>query len=124
MKINTYSGNVVQMFERVNGKSADKQGGAGSNAYDQNQNKKDEEKGEFEATVETVQKAIDEFSTNETNASHGISATQEGNGPGLKVLLKDSNGGLLRSVSGEEFLKLRQAIQSGAKSGRILDQKV
>ena len=113
------------MFDRVNGKSADKQGGAGSNAYEQN--KKDQEqdqKDEFEVTIENVQKAIDDFSTNQTNQSHGISASQEGNGPGLKVTLRDAAGGVLRSVSGEEFLKLREAIHSGSKSGRILDQKV
>ena len=71
-----------------------------------------------------MQKAIEAFSSNETNQNHGISASQEGNGPGLKVTLRDSAGGVLRSVSGEEFLKLREAIQSGSKSGRILDQKV
>jgi len=124
MKINTYSGNVVQMFDRVGGASADKHGGAGSNAYEQNKKKKDDEKGEFEATVENIQKAIDDFSTNESNSTRGITASQEGNGPGLKVILKDSSGGILRSVSGEEFLKLREATKTGAKSGRILDQKV
>lgn len=112
------------MFDRVNGKSPDKQnGGGGGNAYEQN--KKDQEKKqEFEATIENVQKAIDEFTANQTNQDHGISATQEGNGPGLRVTLKDASGGVLRSVSGEEFLKLREAISSGSKSGRILDQKV
>ncbi len=123
MKINTYPSNVVHMFDRVNEKSADKNGGSGSNAYEQN--KKDQEKKEeFEATVENVQKAIEDFSANQTNQSHGISATQEGSGPGLKVTLRDATGGILRSVSGEEFLKLREAIHSGSKSGRILDQKV
>ena len=123
MKINTYPSNVVQMFERVNGKNTDKQGGAGSNAYEQNK-KEDDKKEEFEVTIENVQKAIEDFSTNQTNQTHGISATQEGTGPGLKVTLRDSSGGVLRSVSGEEFLKLREAINSGSKSGRILDQKV
>ena len=98
--------------------------GRKSNAYEQNKKKKDDEKGEFEATVENIQKAIDDFSTNESNSTRGITASQEGNGPGLKVILKDSSGGILRSVSGEEFLKLREATKTGAKSGRILDQKV
>jgi len=123
MKINTYPNNLVQMFDRVNGKNADKQGGAGSNAYEQNK-KEQEPKEEFEATIENVQQAIEDFSANQTNQTHGISATQEGNGPGLKVTLRDAAGGVLRSVSGEEFLKLREAIHSGSKSGRILDQKV
>src|ERR1035437_8048457 len=123
MKINTYASQAVHMFERVNEKNADKQGGSGSNAFEQN--KKDQEKKEeFEVTVENVQKAIETFSANQTNQTHGISASQDGTGPGLKVTLRDSTGGVLRSVSGEEFLKLREAIQSGSKSGRILDQKV
>jgi uncharacterized protein YlxW (UPF0749 family) len=123
MKISTYPSNVVQMFDRVNEKNADKHGGSGSNAFEQNKKDK-EKKEEFEATIENVQKAIEDFSSNQTNKTHGISATQEGNGPGLKVTLRDSNGGVLRSVSGEEFLKLREAISAGSKSGRILDQKV
>ena len=123
MKINTYPSNVVQMFERVNGKNADKHGGSGSNAQDHHK-KEQEKKEEFDVTVENVQMAIEEFSSNQANQSHGISASQDGGGPGLKVTLRDSTGGVLRSVSGEEFLKLREAIQSGSKSGRILDQKV
>ena len=123
MKINTYASQAVHMFDRVNEKNPDKQGGSGSQAFEQH--KKDQEnKEEFEVTVENVQKAIETFSSNETNQSHGLSATQEGVGPGLKVTLRDATGGILRSVSGEEFLKLRDAIQSGSKSGRILDQKV
>jgi len=123
MKVNTYSNNVVQMFDRLKAKSADKDGGSGSNAHDQNK-KENDNKEEFEVTMESVQKAIDDFTSNEMNLTHGISASQDGSGPGLKVTLKDSSGGVLRSVSGEEFLKLREAIHSGAKSGRILDQKV
>lgn len=124
MKINTYPNNLVQMFSRgVTEANADKQGGAGSNAFEQNKKEKDE-KEEFEATIESVQKAIEDFSTNQTNLNHGISAASEGNGPGLRVVLKDAAGGILRSVSGEEFLKLKEAVSAGSKSGRILDQKV
>ncbi len=124
MKINTQSGNMVQMFDRIHGTSAERHGGGGRNAYEQNQGEKEEQQNEFESTVDTIQKAIDEFSTNETNASCGISASQEGSGPGLKVILKGYGGEVLRSVSGEEFLKLREAAKTGAKSGRILDRKV
>jgi hypothetical protein len=124
MKVSTNSANVIQMFDRVTGgKNTDSNSGGGSNAYEQNK-KEQEKQQEFEATMENIQKAVDDFSSNEMNRSHGISASSEGSGPGLKVILKDCNGGVLRSVSGEEFLKLRQALQVGAKSGRILDQKV
>lgn len=66
---------------------------------------------------------MDAFGGDQTNQSNGISASLEGNGPGLKVILKDAGGGVLRAVSGEEFLKLKEAVSQGKRSGRILDQK-
>ena len=128
MKINFYP-HVTQVFDKVTQKSAqraeDKQGGAGQNAYEQQQKKKEEDRQEFEQLVndENVLQAIDEFAGDSLNRSSGISASMEGNGPGLKVILKDSGGGVLRAVSGEEFLKLKEAVTQGKRSGRILDQK-
>jgi uncharacterized protein YlxW (UPF0749 family) len=122
MKVNTYS-NITQIFNRVTDKTSDKQGGAGSNAFDQQKQKKKEEENEFEASIEAVEAAVEHFGADETNRSSGLSASTEGSGPGLKVLLKDSTGGILRSISGEEFLKLKEAVNSGARSGRLLDQK-
>jgi hypothetical protein len=113
---------ITQIFARVTEKSPDKHGGAGQNAYERQQ-KKDEKDEEFEATVEEVNAAIEKFAGDEATLSHGITAQSEGSGPGLRVLLKDASGGVLRSVSGEEFLKLREAVAAGHKSGRILDQK-
>ncbi len=122
MKINSYSP-IPQSFGRIAEATNDKQGGAGSNAFERQGKKEKKEEPEFEATMEAVEAAVDTYSDDETNLSHGISASAEGNGPGLKVVLKDATGGILRSVSGEEFLKLREAVNSGQKSGRILDQK-
>ena len=121
MKVNTYPA-ITQVLNRVTDKGNDKQGGAGSNAFERQQKKKEDEK-EIVVDVETVQQAIDAFGTDEMNQSQGITAMTEGNGPGLKVVLKDGAGGVLRSISGEEFLKLREAVNSGRRSGRILDQK-
>ena len=122
MRVNSYTG-ISQIMNRVAEKSGDKQGGAGSNAYDRQQNQKKKDENEFEATVEAVEEAIHQFVGDEMNRTQGITASSEGRGPGLKVILKDSTGGILRSISGEEFLKLREAVNSGQRSGRILDQK-
>lgn len=122
MKVNSYS-NISQIFSKVTDRTSDKQGGAGSNAFERHQNKKDEKPEEFEASLEAVEEAIETFGADEINRTTGISASTEGNGPGLKVLLKDSTGGILRSISGEEFLKLKEAVNSGRRSGRLLDQK-
>jgi hypothetical protein len=116
------SSSITQIFARVTEKSTDKHGGAGQNAYERQQ-KKDQDEKEFEATVEDVNEAIERFAADQATLTHGITAQSEGAGPGLRVLLKDASGGILRSVSGEEFLKLREAVAAGHKSGRILDQK-
>ncbi len=121
MKVNQYPA-ITQIMNRVTDKSGDKREGAGSNAYDQQQKKKEQEQ-EIEVTEEAVSAAIDAFGADEYNQAQGITATPEGQGPGLKIVLKDGSGGVLRSVSGEEFLKLREAVNSGKHSGRILDQK-
>jgi hypothetical protein len=113
---------IQQISTRVTDKS-DKQGGAGQNAYERQKKKDDENEKGYQATEEEVNQAIEVFAGDETNLAHGITAESAGNGPGLKVMLKDSAGGILRSVSGEEFLKLREAVNNGRKSGRILDQK-
>ena len=123
MKINAYP-LVNPLFGKIAETHKDKQGGAGSNAYERNQKKKDDDEKEFEASLEAVEAAVDGFDEDETNQAHGITASTEGQGPGLRVVLKNADGGVLRSVSGEEFLKLRDAVAAGARSGRILDQKV
>jgi hypothetical protein len=123
MKIQSYT-NIQPLFGKVAEAGPEKQGGAGQNAYER-QKKKDEqdEKKKVLETPEALEAAVDGFSGDETNLAHGISASAEGSGPGLRVVLKDQQGGILRSVSGEEFLRLREAVSSGRKSGRILDQK-
>jgi hypothetical protein len=123
MKIQSYS-NIQPLFGKVAEAGSEKQGGAGQNAYER-QKKKDEqeEQKKLLETPEALEVAVHGFSGDETNQAHGISASAEGSGPGLRVVLKDQQGGILRSVSGEEFLRLREAVSSGRKSGRILDQK-
>ncbi|MBS1959790.1 MAG: hypothetical protein JST80_09985 [Bdellovibrionales bacterium] len=120
MRVNSVP-QIVQAFERVTGKPQDKQGGAGQNAYERQQ-KREEKQQEQPNEFEVIQ-AAESYVADELNHEHGITATTEGQGPGLRVTLKDAQGGVLRNVSGEEFLKLREAVRNGARSGRILDQK-
>ena len=120
MKVNN-APQITQIFERVTGKPQDKQGGAGQNAYERQQKKEErhqEQPNEFE-----VLQAVESYGVDDVNHEHGITATPDGQGPGLRVTLKDGSGGVLRNVSGEEFLKLREAVRNGSRSGRILDQK-
>lgn len=129
MKINSYpsiSQITHRSAEKAGGVANEKQGGAGQNAYQQNQKKKDQDSSEFEKHVSEakVQEAIHSFADDDKNKGLGITAAQEGSGPGLRVVLKDNQGGILRNISGEEFLKLKEAASSGNKSGRLLDQKI
>jgi hypothetical protein len=133
MKINSYP-QISSFISKLTGRSVksaeDKQGGSGQNAYS-NQFSKGKDSGQNSGrdtpdepvTDETVQEAIHAFSEDELNKTSGIHAEMVGQGPGLKVNLKDASGGLLRSVSGEEFLRLRDAAAQGNRSGHILDQK-
>lgn len=115
---------VSAVGSRVKERDGDKQEGAGKNAYQQNkkdQQKEDNQPSEFQVQVEDVQNAIEAL--NHTEVETGVHATVEGDGPGLKVKLTDGAGGVLRTVSGEEFLKLREAISGGKVPGKILDKK-
>jgi hypothetical protein len=123
MKINSYA-SIHPLFGKISEAGADKHGGAGQNAFERHKKKDEEKEEKFEASLEAVEAAVDGFADDKLNSSHGISASAEGAGPGLRVVLKDASGGVLRSVSGEEFLKLREAANSGARSGRLLDRKV
>ena len=119
MKVNQ-APQITQIFERVTGKPADKQGGAGQNAYEQQQKKEQQKQ---EATEQEVLQAVETYGADTTNLENGITASPDGQGPGLRVILKDGSGGVLRNITGEEFLKLREAVRNGSRSGRILDQK-
>jgi uncharacterized protein YlxW (UPF0749 family) len=82
-----------------------------------------------EASQENVGKAIEAFEADPQTKLSGIHASVQGKGPGLRVTLTDCNGAVLRQLSGEEFLRLREAA-SGQDSngirgrGKILDQKL
>lgn len=79
----------------------------------------------IEVTEEKVAQAIEGFQSDAQAKNNGLSAQKEGSGPGLKIVLKDAKGNILRSLSGEEFLKLRESLSGDqVQPGKILDQKL
>jgi hypothetical protein len=78
----------------------------------------------FEVTDEAISAAILAFRSDNQAQTQGIEAEKQGEGPGLRVILKDGTGAIIRQLTGEEFLRLREAAsQDGRVSGKILDQK-
>ncbi len=109
-------------FERI---------GKSEGANDQNQKKKQDEQSsrdsskddEKPVTQESLGEAVSAFSHDPNSQVHGLSAKIEGQGPGLRVTLKDGYGGVVRQLTGEEFMKLKTAAQ-GLTRGRLLDKKL
>jgi peptidoglycan hydrolase-like protein with peptidoglycan-binding domain len=77
----------------------------------------------IEVTDEVVNAAMAAFQADQQTQAQGIAAEVQGTGPGLKVVLKDGTGATIRSLSGEEFLRLREATNAVRVSGKIFDQK-
>jgi hypothetical protein len=78
----------------------------------------------IEVTDKTITEAIEVFQHDSQAKQQGIAAEVQGQGPGLKVILKDVTGSIIRKFTGEEFLRMRKSVQDGRISGKILDQKV
>lgn len=117
---------AAKFLNRVNEKSdGDKQS---RNPYQQQENasRHQQEQGDApERSEEELQAAVDAFQKDEHAQASGLSAEVAGQGPGLKVTLKDGNGGVVRQFTGEEFLRLREAsARDGRTRGKILDQKL
>lgn len=73
---------------------------------------------------DSIEDIAENFSHDPTPNAIGLSAEAEGKGPGLKVVLKDPNGGVIRHFTGDEFVKLRESLLHETKvRGKILDQK-
>ena len=73
---------------------------------------------------QAVEKAVSDFQTEAQSQQHGLKASISGNTPGLRVVLSDVNGNVIRQFEGQEFVRLRS---SGARDsrgrGKLLDQK-
>jgi hypothetical protein len=113
----------------VAGESArtDRDGGSGRDQYTRQQKKEEDQsssKEQGEDQKEKFAQALQSFKDDPHTQASGISAETEGRGPGLKVIVKDASGGVIRQYTGEEFMKLREAIGQDKKGrGRLLDQK-
>jgi hypothetical protein len=73
---------------------------------------------------ETVDAALQGFAKDPQAQASGLQAERTGQGPGLKIVLKNATGGVVRQLSGEEFVKLREATAKGGPRGKILDRKL
>lgn len=115
---------AFKFTDRVNEKhSADSQ--SQHQNQDQNEQKKDQSSETYEVTEEKVKAAMLSFDKDAQAKANGLHVDQQGVGPGLKVVLKDESGRVIRQFTGEEFLKMREAVHHGdTKRGKILDQKL
>lgn len=115
---------MFSVFDRVQ----DKEDKGGSNPEKQNpqfQQKENKNAQGIQVSDAEVQTAIEVFSQDETVQAQGLKASLIQSGPFLKVVLKDGSGALVRQFTGEEFLKLRDAVKKEGKTrGKILDQKL
>ena len=103
-----------------------KDGGFSGQQHPQQQKKKKEDEApEAPVTREKLQGAVDAFIADEQTRANGLSAQLvEGGTPGLRVVLSDGGGRLLRQYTAEEFLKLRDVTRpDGRARGKLLDQK-
>lgn len=112
----------IRFTNRVNEKSDGQSAGQGGNP---DRGKKEENPPEKQdASPEAVGQAIAVFENDTLAREAGLKAEAMGNGPGLRVILRDGQGAVVRQFTGEEFLKLREAASKDPRTrGKILDQK-
>ncbi len=71
-----------------------------------------------------VEQAVSDFQSESKNQQHGLNAALSGNSPGLRVVLSDINGNVIRQFEADEFLRLRASGNSDTRGrGKLLDQK-
>lgn len=106
-----------RVHEKPDGQSPQGQGNP-----DPGKQSKDED--EREASPEAIGQAIANFESDAKAREAGLKAESIGSGPGLKVVLRDGQGAVVRQFTGAEFLKLREAASKDPRTrGKILDQK-
>lgn len=87
------------------------------------QQKNDKNNLTFQVTDDKVESAMNEFQSDAQALAAGLSAAKEGSGPGLRIILKDGSGVVIRQFTGEEFVQMRDAVNGKSASGKILDRK-
>lgn len=71
-----------------------------------------------------VEKAVSDFETEAQSQQHGLKASISGKTPGLRVVLSDVNGNIIRQFEGQEFVRLRSSGTRDTRGrGKLLDQK-
>jgi len=129
---------LVNSLQRVQGKGAlgrDSQGRGGSSHRERGSHSSQDgesdasDRESFQRLLELRQKIdseIERFAADELAQQRGLHARCEGEGPGLKVLLEDGGGNVIRRMTGEEFLQIRQraTAQMTLNRGKLLDRKL
>jgi len=128
MKINPFSG-AMQFLNRVRENADGDSQTPGQYSGNEKKKKKDQDKDsdgpEFKVDDAKVNAAVDAFGGDVQAQSNGLSASMSGTGPGLKVVLKDASGNVLRQFTGEEFLRLREGVsKEGTGRGKLLDRRL
>jgi hypothetical protein len=102
-------------------------GGDGREAYQRQ--KKTEKDHPQERDPEQFERALsdarEEMERESSAVIPGLKTEVQGEGPGLRVVLKNADGSVIGQYSGEDFLELRSRVKDVTlKSGRLLDRKV
>ncbi len=134
MKVNGFR-ELFQINRTVKA-NADGGDGHGAAGYEQQDKKNSdgnqpEHEGAQQAAVLTpeqerqaVERAVTEFETEAQSQQHGLKASISGNTPGLRVVLSDVNGNIIRQFEGQEFVRLRSSGTRDTRGrGKLLDQK-
>lgn len=131
MKIQSLTGNwgyygaVRERREGDAGGQHQHQEGQGSGRDDKGQNFSERNFAEEAPSQDIVSEAVKTFEEDAQTQTHGLRAMVEGNGPGLRVVLKDGSGNILRHYTGAEFIQLRNSSpKDGPACGKILDRKL
>ena len=109
-------------FKRVDPKEEQKD----SSEFEQHlkdEHKKQKRQADDDSEPEVTEEAIETASVDLKSLGVATEVIADAKSPGLRVDLKDAKGKLIRQLSGEEFLKLRSAVDTTTKTGRILDEK-
>lgn len=114
---------VSHFLNRVHSKE-DHSGNSGREDKHQ-QNEQHDQDDNHEHNQDEINAAITSFHGDNQASANGLTAKTVGNGLGLRVILKDGTGTIVRQLTGEEFLKLREVASKDFKTrGKILDQKL
>lgn len=111
---------VSQVRPRPGGRNSDER----SDSHEERNREKQEH--EFsQIAEEKLEDAVQDFSRDTQAQANGLTIAAEGHGPGLRVVVKGSDGTVVRQFTGEEFIRLRESVSKGRSSpGKILDQKL